>query len=126
MDTTEQVGKKLVELCSAHKNLEALDTLFAKDAVSVEAMSGPDMPAETEGLEAIRGKNEWWVNNHEIHSSSVKGPFPHGDRFAVIFNYDVTPKAGPGAGKRMKMEEVALYTLNKDGKITREEFFYSM
>ena len=126
MDNTDQVGKKLVELCSQHKNIEALDTLFTKDAVSVEAMSGPDMPATTTGLDAIKGKNEWWVNNHEIHSSSVKGPFPNGDRFAVIFNYDVTPKAGPGAGKRMKMEEVALYTLNKDGKITREEFFYSM
>jgi hypothetical protein len=125
MDNTDQVGKKLVELCSQHKNIEALDTLFTKDAVSVEAMSGPDMPATTTGLDAIKGKNEWWVNNHEIHSSSVKGPFPHGDRFAVIFNYDVTPKAGPGAGKRMKMEEVALYTLNKDGKITREEFFYT-
>jgi len=125
MDTTEQVGKKLVELCSAHKNLEALDTLFTKDAVSLEAMSGPDMPAEMKGLEAIRGKNEWWVNNHEIHGSSVKGPFPNGDRFEAIFNYDVTPKAGPGAGKRMQMEEVALYTVQA-GKITREEFFYSM
>ena len=73
----------------------------------------------------VKGKNEWWVNNHEVHSSSVKGPFPNGDRFAVIFNYDVTAKAGPMAGQRMKMEEVALYTV-KDGKITREEFFYTM
>jgi len=121
----DKIGKKLVDLCSQHKNIEALDTLFAKDAVSVEAMSGPDMPATMTGLDALKGKNEWWVNNHEVHSSSVKGPFPNGDRFAVIFNYDVTAKAGPMAGQRMKMEEVALYTV-KDGKITREEFFYSM
>jgi hypothetical protein len=29
------------------------------------------------------------------------------------------------AGRRTKLEEVALYTV-KDGKIVREEFFYSM
>src|SRR5262245_58874013 len=124
-DKTQEIGRKLVALCSQHKNIEALDTLFAKDAVSVEAMSGPDMPATMTGLDALKGKNEWWVNNHEIHSSSVKGPFPNGDRFAVIFNYDVTPKDGPMKGKRNQMEEVGLYTI-KDGKIVREEFFYSM
>jgi hypothetical protein len=29
------------------------------------------------------------------------------------------------AGKKMRMEEVALYTVS-DGKVTREEFFYDM
>jgi hypothetical protein len=78
-----------------------------------------------QGLPAVRQKNEWWVANHEIHRGEAKGPFPNGDRFTVIFDYDVTAKAGPMAGKRVQMEEVALYTV-KDGKIVREEFFYSM
>jgi hypothetical protein len=77
------------------------------------------------GLEAIRGKNEWWVANHTIHSSDIKGPFPNGERFSVIFNYVVSPKIGPMVGKKIRMEEVALYTVS-DGKITREEFFYDM
>ena len=38
---------------------------------------------------------------------------------------DVTAKAGPMAGKRMHLDEAALYTV-KDGKIIQEEFFYSM
>jgi hypothetical protein len=123
--TTKEVGEKLVELCRAHRNLEAVDTLFSPNAVSVEAQAAGDMPRVMEGLPAIRGKNEWWFANHEIHRGEAKGPFPNEDRFAVIFDYDVTPKAGPMAGRRMQMEEVALYTV-KDGKIVREEFFYSM
>jgi hypothetical protein len=121
----KQIGEKLVALCREGKNIEAVDTLLSADAESVEAMAGPDMPQVAKGREAIRAKNEWWVNNHEIHSGEAKGPFPNGDRFAVIFTFDVTAKAGPMAGQRMKLEEVALYTV-KDGAIVREEFFYSM
>jgi len=43
----------------------------------------------------------------------------------VIYNFDVTPKNGPMAGKRMRMEEVGMYTV-KGGKIVREEFFYTL
>ena len=48
---------------------------------------------------------------------------PNGDRFAVAFSYDMTPKAGPMAGRRMQMEEVGLYTV-ADEKIVKEDFFY--
>ena len=48
-------------------------------------------------------------------------PFPHGeDRFGVVFEMDAEPKGG----SRFKMKEIAIYTV-ADGKITREEFFYS-
>lgn len=124
MDTKE-VGEKLVALCREGKNLDAVDTLYANDIVSVEAMAMPDMPAETRGIEGVRGKNVWWLENHDIHSASADGPYPHGDRFTVKYVYDVTAKAGPMAGQRMTLNEVALYTVN-DGKIVREEFFYSM
>jgi ketosteroid isomerase-like protein len=124
MDTKE-VGEKLVALCREGKNVEAVDTLYGPDIVSVEAVSMPDMPAEMNGIDAVRGKNQWWLDNHEIHSASAEGPYPHGDKFAVKYAYDVTSKAGPMAGNRMKMDEVAVYTV-RDGKIVREEFFYSM
>lgn len=125
MDNTQALGKKLVELCKAGKNLEAVETLYSPDIVSIEAMGGPGMPARQEGMEAVKGKNEWWINNHEIHSGSTEGPWPNGDRFIVRFKYDVTGKAGPMAGQRMNLDETALYTV-KDGKIVQEEFFYSM
>ena len=126
MPTTYEIGQRLVELCRQGKNLEAVDALYAPDVVSVETHStSPDMPARTEGIDAIRGKNQWWLDNHEIHSTQVNGPWPHGDRFIVTMKYDVTSKVGPFAGKRMQFEEAGLYTL-RDGKIVREEFFYHM
>lgn len=123
--TTDEIGRKLVALCQEGKHLEALDTLYARDAESVEAMGTPEMPARIKGVDAIRKKGEWWFANNEIHGGSTKGPFPNGDSFAVIFTMDVTAKKGPMAGKRMQMEEVALYTV-QGGKIVKEEFFYSM
>jgi ketosteroid isomerase-like protein len=118
---TMEIANKLVDLCRQGKNDDALTTLFASDAVSVEAFAPPGMQQEVKGLAAIRGKGDWWRNNHEIHSASVTGPWPHGDRFVVGFQYDVTNKP---SGQRMKMDEVGLYTIEK-GKIVREEFFYS-
>ena len=121
--SVSEIGEKMVALCREGKNLEALETLFSNDAESIEAQGNEQMPAEMKGLEALKKKNVWFVENHEIHGGNVKGPFPNGDRFSVIFDYDVTPKAGPMAGKRMQMEEVGLYTV-EGGKIVREEFFY--
>ena len=125
MSDTQSVGKKLVELCRQGKNTEAIETLYSPDIVSIEVMGSPDMPARTEGLDKIKGKNEWWEKNHEVHSAEVEGPWPHGDRFIVHFKYDVTAKAGPMAGKRMMLDEAGLYTV-KNGKVAQEEFFYDM
>lgn len=123
--TTKEIADQLVALCRAGRNIEAVDTLLSADVVSVEARGDETMPAQMSGRDVIRGKNQWWIDNHKIHSAEVKGPFPNGDRFAVIYNFVVTPVAGPMAGKKMRMEEVALYTV-ADGKVTREEFFYDM
>ncbi len=125
MNETLSVGKKLVELCREGKNMEAIKMLYSPEIVSIEAASGPSMPARMEGLDAVKGKSEWWENNHEVHRAEVEGPWPNGDRFVVRFKYDVTSKAGPMAGKRMTIDEAALYTVN-NGKITQEEFFYDM
>ena len=118
--TTIDVGKKLVELCKAGKNEEAMKTLYATDIVSVEAGAPPGQSPEAHGIEAVIGKSKWWADNHEVHSAVCEGPFPHGDRFIVRFTYDVTNKP---SGKRITMDEGALFTV-KDGKIVREEFFY--
>lgn len=125
MNDTMEVGKKIVELCKEGKFEEAVTTLYSDDIVSIEPQGGGGMPARMEGLEAIKKKGEWWVSNHEIHSSQVEGPWPHGDRFIVRFKFEVTPKAGPMAGNRITMDETGLYTV-KDGKVAQEEFFYAM
>lgn len=121
----KQVGQKLVELCRAGKNMEAIDKLYGKDIVSIDVMGNEQMPREMKGIDQVRGKNDWWIKNNEVHKVSAEGPFPNQDKFAVKFHYEVTPKSGPMKGKKMKMDEVAVYTV-KDGKIVREEFFYDM
>jgi ketosteroid isomerase-like protein len=121
--TTSEIGKKLVSLCNDGKALEAIEGLYAQDIVSVEAQANPGTGnRESKGLAACLGKAKFWRDNNEIHKSSAQGPFPHGDRFAVVFEFDITPKA---TGKRVAMTEVGLYTV-AGGKITREEFFYDM
>ena len=119
--TVQDIAKKYVEMCQTGKMHECLDTLFSEDAVSVEAFAPPGMDREAKGLDAIRGKGKWWAENHTVHSAEVTGPYPHGDRFAVRMVFDVTNKPSQ---RRMTMDEIGLFTV-KDGKITREEFFYS-
>ena len=123
MPSTLEIGQRLVDLCRAGKNLEAIDTLYANDITSVEAMKGDQFETKMQGIDAVRKKNQWWLDNHEIHASEIIGPFPHGERFIVLMKYDATAKVGPLAGKRHTFQEAALYTV-KDGKIAQEEFFY--
>jgi len=118
--STIEIANKLVELCRQGRNMEA-KALYAEHAVSVEAFAPPGAQKASQGLAAIRAKSEWWVANHEVHSAHVAGPWPNEDRFIVGFQFDVTHKP---SGQRMKMEEMALYTVEK-GQIVREEFFYN-
>jgi hypothetical protein len=125
MATTLEVGKKLVDLCKQGKFKEAMNSLYASNIVSIEAGAPAGQSPRVDGIEAVRGKADWWEKNHEIHSMKVEGPWPHGDRFVARFTIDVTPKSGPMSGKRFTMDELGLYTV-KDGKVVHEEFFYSM
>ena len=120
MSIGDEIGKKYVAFVKEHRNDECLTQLFSKDAVSVEAAVPPGGNREAKGLDAIRGKGKWWMENHTVHKAEVFGPYPHGDRFAVRFVYDITRKA---SGERIAMDEVGLFTI-ADGKIVREEFFY--
>ena len=119
--STATVADELVSFCRVGKNLDAINSLYSPDIVSIESMGNEQMPQEMKGIDAIRGKNQWWSENNEVHSATVDGPFVgNDDKFAVYYNYDVTSKP---TGKRNNMEEMALYTV-KDGKIVREQFFY--
>ena len=125
MSTPFEVGQRLAELCRQGKNLEAVNELYSPDVVSIEVRGHDHMPARMEGIDAIRGKNQWWVDNHEIHGWEVRGPWPKDDRVILVMKVDCTPSVGPFAGKRMQFEEAGLYTV-RDGKVVQEEFFYQM
>ena len=121
----KDIAKELVAGCRAGnaKVRENLDKLYAEDAVSVEAADMGGMGRETHGRAGIHGKHDWWENAMEEHSTTVTGPFYHGDdQFSVMFEVDATDKE---SGNRMQMQEIGVYHV-KDGKITREEFHYAV
>jgi hypothetical protein len=118
---TNEIASRYVALCKEGKNAEILSELFSPDAVSVEAGAPPGMDRTAKGLDAIRGKSKWWNENHIVHKGEVFGPYPHDDRFAVRFLFDITHKPSQ---KRITMDEVGLFTI-ADGKIVKEEFFYT-
>jgi hypothetical protein len=91
--------------------------MYAESIVSVEA-SGE----ETVGKTPVIQKSERWVSDKSFDGEKVRGPYFNGpNQFAVHFTLQVTPKA---TGKQITLEEVGVYTVNKEDKITREQFFY--
>ena len=120
--TTQEVANTLIKHCSEGKFDDAMKALYSPDIVSMEAGAPPGQSRESKGIAAVQAKADWWVANHEVHSSKVEGPLVAGSHFAVTFKLGVTFKP---QNKRFTMEEIALYKV-ADGKIVYEEFFYSM
>src|SRR5438309_5109712 len=115
---TEEVAKKVVELTRKQAWKEAIDTLYDKNIVSVEARTMDGSSPETRGIDGMRGKTDWWLQNMQVHSFKANGPFVAHDRFVVQYDADVTDK---NSKNRMQLSEVGVYTV-KNGKIVREEF----
>ena len=118
--TTNEIGKSYVALVKEGRREECLSTLFSPDAVSVEAVQLPGRERTVKGLDALRGKSSFFLANNDVHKAEIFGPYPHDDRFAVRFVFDLTFKP---TGERRTMDEIGLFTV-VDGKIVREEFFY--
>jgi len=117
--SVQTVARSFVELCRQGKNFDVMRTLYAPNIVSVEGDG-----KQTTGQGEVIRKSEDWVSDKTFHGETVAGPFFNGanpDQFAVYFTLDITPKA---TGQRITEEEVAVYTVNQDDKITREQFFY--
>jgi hypothetical protein len=116
--STQEVAEKVVELVSQQAWYKALETLYDKDIVSVEASASEGESAEKRGIDQVRGKIDWWLNAMQVHSFTAKGPFVAHDRFVVQYDADVTEK---NSKKRFQLSEVGVYRV-KNGKIVREEF----
>ena len=117
--TTQDVANDLVAMWKAGQFAESGEKYWAQDVLSVEAGAPGGGDPASRGIDATRGKGEWWANNHEVHGVEVEGPFVNGDQFVVRFKMDMTPKGS----QRTTMDEMAVYTI-KDGKIAEERFFY--
>ena len=119
--SVESVALKFTELCNQGKHFEVMRTMYAPDMVSVEGDG-----REFVGKDKVIHKSEVFQGNNTIHSQDLRGPFFCGDadaksgRFGVYTSIEFSPKAG---GKRVKHDEVGIYTVKND-IVTREEFFY--
>ncbi len=120
---TEQLAKRLVELCREGKYEQAQTELYGEDAVSIE-MDGlpPGALGNAAGLPGIREKGRKWMESIEaIHGGSVGDPVIAGNWFSLAMGIDATYK---GMG-RMDMQEICVIRV-RDGKIVHEQFFYDV
>ena len=116
--TTEQVAKRLVELCRAGKVLEAQQELFADNVTSNEPENSPNKSAK--GKEAVLAKGKGFASMIETrHDGFFGDPIVCGNYFSITCMLDATMK---GMG-RMKLEEICVFGV-KDGKVVSENFFY--
>jgi ketosteroid isomerase-like protein len=115
-----EIANRLIELNKSHSYEEVYKELYSPELVSAEPSDTSDTAAK--GFAGVAAKGEWWASTHEMHGVTITGPWPHGNRFIVGFEMDVTNKE---SGQRFTMNEMALYTV-ENGKIVREEFFYAM
>lgn len=117
-----KTATQIADHCRAGTEREGLKTLYHADCVSVEALDGPN-GREARGLDAMNAKHDWWESAFEEHKITTKGPFFHApNKFTLMFDMDVTERE---SGQRMQMSEIGLYTVDTDGLVTREEFFYA-
>ncbi|HLY70845.1 MAG TPA: SnoaL-like domain-containing protein [Puia sp.] len=116
---TEQIAKRLAELCTKGEIETAQKELFSKDAISIEPQGTPDFPRETKGLEAIIEKGHRFESMTEkVYGITTSEPLVTGNSFALKLSMDMTMKGK----KREKMEELCVYNV-KDDKIVSEQFF---
>jgi hypothetical protein len=118
--TTAELAAQFNDLCRQSKFVEAVDKFYSDDIVSLEAMDYQG-GREMRGKETVRRKNTSWLEENEVHSVSVKGPFASPEKFALVFSFDFTRK---DTNERQQLNEVAVYTV-VGGKIVREEFLYA-
>ena len=116
---TQEVANQLVSLCREGKNMEAVQSLYADNIVSIEPAGAP--VEVTEGKEAVIAKTQnFYSMVEEVHGGTVSDPTVVGDHFTVSMGMDITMK---GMG-RTEMNEICVYEV-KDGKIVREQFFFT-
>ncbi len=118
--STQEVANKLVQYCREGKFMEAIEDLYADNVESTEPMV--DGGKAVVGKEAVIGKNnDWYASVVEVHSTKISDPVVGGDYFSCAMDMDVTYKQHG----RAQMSEICVYEV-KDGKITKDMFFYKM
>jgi SnoaL-like protein len=99
----------------AGKILDTFDRWYADDVVMSE--NGGE---GTRGKAANRAREQAFVDNVVVHGASVGAVIVDGDRAAVEWTMDMTPKGG----SRVTLRQVAVQEW-RGGKIAREVFYHA-
>lgn len=117
--TTHDVANRMNELFKTNNWTQVQEELFADDCESIE-------PPHAQGLQTVKGRDaikkkgeDFQAAIEEMHGGWCSEPLVGGNYISFAMGIDVTMK---GMG-RMTMDEICVYEV-KDGKITKEQFFY--
>lgn len=117
--TVKQIANRLVELCRKGEYETVYQELYSPDIVSAEP-PGAQMQI-VKGFPGLKMKGAAWNEGiEEMYGSAVGDPIIADDHFAITMSMDYKAKGGP----RINHSEICVYRV-EEGKITREEFFYS-
>lgn len=120
MMTTQEVANRLVALCREGQHEQVVKELYSPDIVSIEPEGMPNQIVK--GLAGIAEKGVHFQNMVEkINTSSVSEPLVAENFFSCAMYMNVRLK---GMEFDIDMDEVCVYNV-KDGKIVKEQFFYT-
>lgn len=117
--STEKVANRLVELCRAGQNMQAVDELYDESIVSIERDNASN-PRVVGKQNVIKKSEQWYAMVDEFHSGVISDPLIAGNHFTVTMNMEVSFKEQG----RMQIQEVCVYEV-ANNKIVREDFFYN-
>jgi hypothetical protein len=118
--TIQEIATRLVELCRQGQYEAAQRELYADNAISIEPEGSPGF-TNKDSLAGIIEKGAGFRDMiEEVHGTTVSDPVIAADHFSIALTLDVTLK---GMG-RVNMDEICVYRV-KDGKVVKEQFFYT-
>lgn len=117
---TQEVANRWAELCRQGDFKTCYEELYSPQCVSIEPTGAPWERAE--GMEQMAEKGKKWNEGlEEVHGAEIGDPIVAENFFTARQAMDVTFKEGG----RQNFEEMSLYEV-KNGKIVREQFFYTI
>ena len=117
--TIDQIATRLADYCRKEQFTQALESLYAENAVSIEPSEFPGFDKETKGLKAMMEKDRKFSAMVESrHGTTVSEPLIAGNSFCFVLSMDIKMKGRD----RENLTELCVYTV-ADGKIISEQFF---
>ncbi|WP_439129894.1 SnoaL-like domain-containing protein [Polaribacter sp.] len=108
-------------MCEQGKNVECINELYADNLVSKEMPGVPHGEVVTGKQNVLEKSKQWLDDVQEFHSNNISEPVISDNHFSSKMSFDITFKSRG----RQQMDEICVFEV-QSGKITNEQFFYTM